>query len=153
MNTYQMFLSEERVPYLKKGKRLPGKACRTPEDIWHLMDSVFYSSSLPEEHVWMLTMDAKCRVTGVFELAHGTVSNSLLSPREVFMRALLAGATAIAVVHNHPSLDVNPSEQDIKIAKKLYQAGKYIDITLVDFLIVGDGYYSFNEEDVLKQFD
>lgn len=149
MYTYKMFLSEDRIPYLKKGRRLPGTSCKSPDDIFQMMKNAFHSRELPEEHVWLLTMNTKLRVTAVFELSHGTVDVALVTPREVFMRALLTGSTSVAIVHNHPSLDEIPSKEDECIAKRLKKAGDTLGVSLIDFIIVGDNYFSFKEEGMI----
>ena len=119
------------------------------KDIFQMMNNVFHSRELPEEHVWLLTMNSKLRVTSVFELSHGTVDMALITPREVFMRALLTGSTSVAIVHNHPSLDENPSKEDESIAKRLKEAGNTLGVSLIDFMIVGDNYFSFKEEGMI----
>ena len=149
MYAYKMYLSEDRIPYLKKEKRLPGTSCKSPSDIFQMMKNVFHSRELPEEHVWLLTMNTKLRVTAIFELSHGTVDMALVTPREVFMRALLTGSTSVAIVHNHPSLDEIPSKEDECIAKRLREAGDTLGVSLIDFIIVGDNYFSFKEEGMI----
>ena len=93
----------------------------------------------------MLALNTKCRVIGLFEISHGTVNECLVSPREVLIRALLCGAAAIFLVHNHPSGDPQPSTMDTVVTKRMQQACKMIGIELLDHIIVGDHYYSFLE--------
>jgi DNA repair protein RadC len=99
----------------------------------------------PEEYMYMICMNTKNKVIGVFEISHGTVNASLVSPREVFQKALLANATSIIVMHNHPSGDSRASREDIEVTKRLAEAGKVVGVELLDHIIVGDGYSSLKE--------
>ncbi len=101
-----------------------------------------------EEHVWMLATDINKRIKGAFELAHGTINLAPLSPRMVLSRALLMGSSAESIIlaHNHPSGDVSPSQNDREVANRIREAGKLVDVELMDFVIVGgDDIYSFLE--------
>lgn len=87
----------------------------------------------------------------------GTLTSALAHPREVYRPAILGGAAAIICVHNHPSGDPSPSAADIQLTRQLRDAGRFIDITLLDHVIIGDrdvdplgrGYYSFREAGVV----
>ena len=99
----------------------------------------------PEEYMYMICMNTKNKVIGVFEISHGTVSSSLVSAREVFQKALLANAVSIIVMHNHPSGDCTASREDIDVTKRLVEAGKIVGIEVLDHIIIGDGYSSLKE--------
>lgn len=73
------------------------------------------------------------------------MNTSIVHPREVFQVALLNNAASIICFHNHPSGDVRPSREDIKITKRLSEAGRILGIELFDHIIIGDGYYSLKE--------
>lgn len=76
----------------------------------------------------------------------GTINRSIVHPREVFKQAYLNSASSIICVHNHPSNDVLPSKEDIRLTKALIQIGELNGIPIVDHIIVGNyDYYSFNE--------
>ena len=83
---------------------------------------------------------------GVFELSHGTVDSSLITSREVFMKALLCGASGIILAHNHPSGDVSPSKMDMQVMTKIKDAGEILSVPLLDFIICGECYYSAQKE-------
>lgn len=93
----------------------------------------------------MIATDTKQKVLGVFEISHGTVNTSLISPREVFIRALLCGADYIILVHNHPSGNSHPSMEDKKVTERIKECGELMNIKLLDHIIIGDDYYSFQE--------
>ena len=83
-------------------------------------------------------------------LSVGTVSASLLSPREVFIAALKKEAVHIMLLHNHPSGDPAPSRQDMKVTDDIKEIGGMIDIPLIDHIIIGDNkYISFKEAGLL----
>ena len=85
------------------------------------------------------------------EIAHiGTLNSCVVHVREIFKKAIMMSCKAIIIAHNHPSGDTNPSNEDIEITNKLLEAGKILDIDVLDHIIVGeDSYYSFDEEMLL----
>ncbi len=100
------------------------------------------------EHFSMLGINNKNVVVIYHNVSVGTVSESIVHPREVFAPALLAGCSGVIVTHNHPSGIIGPSRQDIETTKKILEAGKIIGIPLVDHIIVGfdtDEFYSMKE--------
>ena len=118
----------------------------SPEKIVKLLNECFRLDTKAEEYVYMLAFDAKCNPLGVFELGHGSVNACILNPREIFQRALICGAVNIVIAHNHPSHDTTPSKDDDVAASKISEAGKLMKIQLVDFIIIGNGYFSYAEE-------
>lgn len=94
----------------------------------------------------MLAFNNKCSLIGVFQISHGTVNSSLLSPREIFIRATLSTATRIVLIHNHPSGDPAPSAEDIKITKRVREAGELLQIELMYHIIIGDSFISLKSE-------
>lgn len=119
----------------------------SPESIAELLNECFRLNKMAEEYLYMIALDTKCHPLGVFEVSHGTVDSSLVSPREVFIRAILCGATHIILSHNHPSGVVTPSKEDREVYKRIKESGKLIGIELLDNIIIGDGYYSFLEHE------
>lgn len=103
-----------------------------------------------KEIILLLLLDNKLRLIEEYMVSLGTVRASLLSSREVFIQALKCRACHLMLLHNHPSGDPNPSQQDIIITQKIKEAGELMDIPLVDHIILGDGsYISLKEEDLL----
>lgn len=90
-----------------------------------------------EEYMYMLCFNNKMILTGVFEISHGNVNSSIVCPREVYQKALLANAVSIIMVHNHPSGDPTPSKEDIKVTKRLEDSGDIVGVHLLDHLIIG----------------
>lgn len=153
MYEYTLKLSEDRTPYLVKGKRLRGRnKCNMPDLIYSMIQNNFDVVHLPEEHVYLLSLDTKCHINGVFEISHGSVDGSFANPREILIRALMSGASSIVMIHNHPSGDPTPSEADILGTQKLNTACKYIGISLLDHVITGtETYYSMLEHGTLVE--
>ncbi|MCF8054526.1 MAG: DNA repair protein RadC [Deltaproteobacteria bacterium] len=106
--------------------------------------------SLKEEHFCVIYLNAQNMVLGTETLGEGTVNSVYIHPRRIFARALKEGATAIIVVHNHPSGVTKPSEEDIRITKTLVQIGSSLDISLHDHIVVAyDRHFSFREAGIL----
>lgn len=137
---YGMRLDENKHPVLveEKTTNYVAESVSTPKDIAKMCNEVFGLKDMAEEHVYAISMNAKCKVNGVFELSHGSGQQALLASRELFMRLLLSGATQFAVVHNHPSGDPTPSNADLQVTRKLYEASKLMDIEFTDHIILGD---------------
>ena len=91
------------------------------------------------EHFAVLSLDAKNRARGYKVIAQGTATACLVHPREVFRAALSLGAVTLIVVHNHPSGDPTPSQEDITLTARLVEAGQILGIPVVDHLILGSG--------------
>jgi DNA repair protein RadC len=103
-----------------------------------------------KEHFFVVLLDARLKVKLIDVVSVGTLNASLVHPREVFIRAIAAAACSILIAHNHPSGAREPSDADIKMTKRLREAGAIIGIDLVDHLILTtSGYYSFVENGVL----
>ena len=89
------------------------------------------------EHFQVVFLNTRRRMIGVQNLSQGTLDTILVHPREVFRRAIAIGAAAIVIVHNHPSGDPTPSEQDIKVTRDLIRAGQLLKIEVLDHVILG----------------
>ncbi len=109
--------------------------------------------SLDREVFWVLLLDTKTRLMiPPVEVSKGTLSSSLVHPREIFKPAIQHSAASIILSHNHPSGDPSPSANDICITKKLIEAGKTMEIKVLDHLIIGrktcdgdKGFFSLRE--------
>ena len=124
-------------------------AIKSPDDAATIGKEFMRIHEEPEEYMYMICMNTKNKVIGVFEISHGTVNASLVTPREVFQKALLANAVSIILMHNHPSGDSTPSRQDIEITKRLVDAGNVVGVEVLDHIIVGDRYSSLKEKGYL----
>ena len=105
----------------------------TPADLEQFVAPLkFYS----EEHFVAFHLDAKNQVIGYHVVSHGTVSASLVHPREVFKAALLANSHAIIVAHNHPAGSLTPSDEDIDVTRTLIKAGQLMGVNVIDHIIL-----------------
>ena len=115
-----------------------------------MLQTLLHMDELAEEHCYMIALNSSCKILGMFLLSKGTVSESLLSPREVFLRAALIGAVQIILCHNHPSGNPVPSECDMELTKRLKDCGELLNICLADHIIIGhNSYLSFREAKLL----
>jgi len=128
------------------------KYVRNPFQAGDLFVEVVELDRRAEEVFAIATIDVKNKVTGVFEVSTGTLTSSLVTPREVFKRAILQNAAGIVLAHNHPSGVADASSDDISITKKLQKAGKIMGINVVDHIIIGsrDNFISMQEENLMK---
>jgi DNA repair protein RadC len=102
---------------------------------------------LDREHFVICGLDAKHRVIGINVVSVGSLSLSIVHPREVFKPLIVMNAAAWLCAHNHPSGDITPSQEDRVLTKRLREAGDLLGITLLDHLILGEtGHYSFADE-------
>lgn len=119
----------------------------SPEQIVKLARNYLRMHEKPEEYMYMLCMNTKLEMTGVFEISHGNVNSSIVGTREVFQKALLANAVNIALIHNHPSGDSTPSREDVQVTKRLIDAGNILGIQVLDHIIIGrPGFSSLKEK-------
>lgn len=102
------------------------------------------------EHFVALLLNTKNRVIGSPTVSIGTLSSSLVHPREVFKTAIKAGAASIVLVHNHPSGDTNPSREDREVTRRLVETGELVGIEVLDHVILGGtSSYSLKEHGLL----
>ncbi len=113
-------------------------------------------SDATKESVYAVFLNAKNRVTAAKKICDGTLTQSLLYPREIMAEAIKNGSLSFVIVHNHPSGDPSPSENDRKITKKLLFAVKEMDMNMLDHIIIGTdgkGYYSFYEDGKMENYN
>lgn len=132
-------VKENLVQYNAASKQLT-----SPKKVFDLVNALELNTE-PEEVLFLITVDVKNNVTGIFEVSRGHLSSSIVHPREVFKRAILNNASGIFLVHNHPSGDITPSQPDIDVTKTIKKSGELLQINLIDHVIVGNGCYSFLE--------
>ena len=102
-----------------------------------------------QEEFHVLILDNKHRVILEQVITVGTLNQSLIHPREIFAPAISLRAAAIILVHNHPSLDPKPSDQDIEITKRLCEVGKIVGIKIIDHVVIGKNYFSFADDGMM----
>jgi len=105
---------------------------------------------LKQEHFHSLVADSRRKLVVCEQVSKGSLNTTIAHPREVFQKAIRAKASGIIVVHNHPSGDPTPSEDDVRLTRRLVEAGKVLGIALVDHIIIaGNKHYSFRSHALL----
>lgn len=105
---------------------------------------------LNHEEFWVIFLNRANRVIHKEMVSKGGLVGTVADPRLIFERALLVKAAAMIVAHNHPSGNLEPSNPDIDITRKLKSAGEFLDLSVLDHLIIGEGgYYSFADEGLM----
>lgn len=99
-----------------------------------------------QENFYALYLNTKMELISYKLLFKGTINTSVVHPREIFRHAFLESAYSVIVIHNHPSNNTTPSNEDIELTNKLFEIGNIMSIPLLDHIIIGkDNYYSFYE--------
>jgi DNA repair protein RadC len=120
---------------------LVGKQFITPKSVY---EAVGLLNDLSTESLLVLHLDNKARALALQVVSIGSINASIVHPREVFRAAILQGSARIIAIHNHPSGDPEPSNEDRDITQRLRETGRVIGIPLCDHIVVGkDSYYSF----------
>lgn len=133
---------------LERRKLVAGTAMRGPADIFRHFEPEL--RDLRQERFAVVLLDARHRVMRSEVVSQGTLTASLVHPREVFRPALRDAAAALVLVHNHPSGDPTPSREDREVTIRLSRAGEILGIRVLDHVILGErGYCSLREEGIL----
>ncbi len=99
-------------------------------------------AGLPWECFWVIAVDARSRPLGTYQVAQGTLTACLVHPREVFHPAIRARAASLVLVHNHPSGDARPSAEDLRLTRRLEDAGELLGIPVLDHVILTPGHHT-----------
>jgi DNA repair protein RadC len=117
---------------------------KSPQDVaaW-VMEDLRY---LQHEQFKILLLNTKNVIIACEEVSRGSLNASIVHPREVFARAIKRSAAAVILVHNHPSGDPTPSQEDINVTRRLVEVGRLVGIDVLDHLIIGDGVFTSLKE-------
>lgn len=127
------------------GAKLP--TAESPNDIYEILKAIYRQLDDDQEHLVLLVLNLSQEVSGYKVLSSGNERSSLADGKIVFRNALLLGASSIVVAHNHPSGKLKPSAADINFTNKIIEAGKTLDIPVLDHIILTDrGYISLRDE-------
>jgi DNA repair protein RadC len=103
-----------------------------------------------KEHFKLILLNPRNKIIGISTISIGTLNASLVHPREVFKDAIMHSAASVVLAHNHPSGDPEPSEDDLKITKKLVDSGKILGIEVLDHIIIAkNGFKSLANEGLI----
>jgi DNA repair protein RadC len=143
-------LEELQATYMPRWPMDDRPTITCSEDAAALLHSIWQDINLVES-VWVMALNNSSRVKGLIPLSKGGIAGAIIDPRIVFGTLAKGLATAFILAHNHPSGQYSPSQTDKDVANKLKEAGKILDINLIDCLILtpGGGHYSFADDDIL----
>ena len=125
------------------------KTISQPIDVVKIVKA--YIGNSDRENFVLICLDAKNNITAIHTVSIGTLNSAVIHPREVFKVAILVNSASIIVAHNHPSGDLTPSSEDLKVTKEIVEAGNILDIPVLDHIIVGDDeqYVSLKERGLM----
>lgn len=128
-------------------KMVRDRAVSAPERIRHPEDVVaFWGTLHPDapdrEELWLICLDSRMKPTRASMVSRGDLHGAIATPREVFKTAILTNASYVILIHNHPSGDPKPSEDDRAMTEILWHAGEILGIPVRDHIVVGDGKFS-----------
>jgi len=136
--------------------RNPVKPSQRPKitsakDAYELLSTLWNADKIEHtEQFKVLLLNMGSKVLGIYELSSGGISGTVADIRLIFAAALKANATSIILAHNHPSGNLQPSNQDLTMTTKIVEAGKLLEIKVIDHLIITtEGYYSFSSEGII----
>ena len=116
----------------------------SPNDAYEMIKEQL--EGLDREQFIIACLNTKNEPTNITVVSVGTLNKAIIHPREVFKTAILSNAASIMAFHNHPSGETTPSQQDIQLTNRLYEAGELLGIKLLDHLIIGDGSFTSLKE-------
>jgi DNA repair protein RadC len=124
---------------MASARRAEREALRSPRAVYEACEAEL--RGLDRETFHAFALDGKHRLLRRYMVSVGTLTTSLVHPREVFRPALRFGAVSLVVVHNHPSGDPEPSPEDEEVTRRLVQAGRVLGVPLLDHVVIGEGRY------------
>jgi DNA repair protein RadC len=141
-------VAEIELVYKSKVKASERPHIKTSKDAADLLQRTWDENKIDfVEQFKVLFLNRANKVLGIFEASTGGVTGTVADPKLIFVAALKANACGIVISHNHPSGNLKPSQQDEQLTQKIKQAGLFLDIKLLDHIIVtSEGYYSFADE-------
>ncbi len=144
---HNKFMKDGFVGKINKNNKFEKKTITCAKDVFYMFADKL--RDYKKECLFVLLLNTKNKIIGGSEnpIGVGTLNSSLIHPREIFKDAIKESANSIILVHNHPSGDCKPSDEDILITEKLKEAGKLLSIQVLDHVIIGgDKYWSLREK-------
>jgi DNA repair protein RadC len=151
LNQNWQTLSEIELIYKTKVKNSERPQIKSSKDAYILMLSAWDCNKIEFfEQFKVLLLNHAHKALGIYEISSGGIAGTVVDLRLIFSAALKANATSLMMIHNHPSGNLTASEADKQITRKVKEAGRLLDITLLDSLIItSESYYSFADEGAL----
>ena len=127
-----------------------GQAVNNSQEVYNVMKPLFAKDD-DVEAIYCIFLDAKNNILAIEKMFSGSITASMVYPREIIKRLIVLKSTSFVMVHNHPSGDTNPSNEDKSITVKIGVAVASIDVSLHDHIIIGDGFHSMADSGWLKK--
>jgi DNA repair protein RadC len=149
-NLFTSHLSEIKVTYKSKVKFSEMPSITTSKEAEDIFRNIWSDGMEFREEFYMLLLNRANRLKGWYKVSEGGTTGTVVDPKIIFSVALKCHACGIMVAHNHPSGNTSPSRQDIDLTKKLTAGGKFLEISVLDHLILTtDKYLSFADEGLI----
>jgi len=147
MNLFNSIASEIGITYHNAVPASQMQKITQSQHAYDVLRSIWNDQIELYESFYVLFMSRANRVLGYRCISQGGVSGTVVDPKSIFQAALLCNASSLILSHNHPSGNMQPSEADSKITTKIKEAGRFLDIDVLDHLIIStDEYYSFADQ-------
>jgi DNA repair protein RadC len=144
-------VSEISLSYKPKFKACERPKIATSKEVYHILFNSWDLNKIEaKEQFKIILLNRANKVLGIYEVSSGGMAGTVADPKLIFSTALKACASSIILSHNHPSGSLKPSQADIALTHKFKTAGSFLDISVLDHIILTqDGYYSFADEGIL----
>jgi DNA repair protein RadC len=151
MSKVDFFIPEIKISVSFDRRKTELHSIQSTQDAFLVFQKIFNADTIDwNEEFILLCLNNANKVLGYYKISSGGMLATVVDLRMLFMTALNALSTQIIIAHNHPSGNLNPSNSDIALTKKIKEAGDFLDIKLLDHIIISDGeYYSFLENNLL----
>ena len=147
MNLFNSTVDEVSIVYHNTVRACDRKKISNSASAYDILRSIWNDQIDLYESFYILMLNRANKVLGYRCISQGGVSGTVVDPKAIFQAALLCNASSLILSHNHPSGTLTPSEADERITKKLKAAGEFLEIAVLDHLIIGDDtFYSFADE-------
>lgn len=144
-------VNEMELVYKTKFKAADRPLIKKSHDAYQLLKAIYNEDTMElQEEFKVLFLNRANRVLGVYHLSKGGMTATVADIRLLFAAALKSGSLSLVISHNHPSGNLNPSHCDKELTAKIVEAGKLLDLKVLDHIIISaEGYYSFADEGLL----
>lgn len=144
-------IAEVQLTYSSNVKPSDRPKISTSKEAYKILLENWDSSTIElREEMKLVLLNNSNRVLGIYLVSQGGITGTIADPKLMFSVALKANATSIILCHNHPSGNLKPSNADIKVTDKCKRAGEFLEIRLLDHMIISrEGYYSFADEGLI----
>ncbi|MGC4038333.1 MAG: JAB domain-containing protein [Chitinophagaceae bacterium] len=144
-------VSEVEITYKAKVKPSQRPVVKCSSDMYELLKSLWNDNTIElQEEFKVILLNRTNKVLGIYNASSGGISGTVADPKLILVTAIKAGACSIVLSHNHPSGSVKPSHADAQLTRKIAEAAKYLDMSVLDHLIITtEKYFSFADEGLL----